>query len=81
MMPEMDGFQLVAALRERSEWRRIPVIVITALNLTTADREKLNSGVEGILSKSAFDPIQLVQCVRQAVNSARGKAAVPEATS
>ena len=52
MMPEMDGFQLLSALREHTEWRRIPVIVITSLDLTAADRERLNSGVEAILSKT-----------------------------
>ena len=81
MMPEMDGFQLVTALRERPEWRRIPVIVITALDLTAADRKRLNSGVEGILLKNSFDPAQLVQFVRQAVANARRKNRVTEVTS
>jgi adenylate cyclase len=73
MMPEMDGFQLITALRERPDWRRIPVIVITALDLTAADRARLNSGVEGILLKNSFDPAHLVQTVRQAVANARRK--------
>ena len=73
MMPEMDGFQLVTALRERPEWRRIPVIVITALDLTVADRQRLNSAVECIMMKSSFDPAQIVQSVRRAVANARHK--------
>ena len=73
MMPEMDGFQLVTALRERPEWRRIPVIVITALDLTVADRQRLNSAVEGIMMKSSFDPAQIVRSVRRAVANARRK--------
>ena len=80
MMPEMDGFQLITALRDRPEWRRIPVIVITALDLTAADRARLNSGVEGILLKNSFDPGQLVQTVRQAVANARRKEQVAEIT-
>ena len=79
MMPEMDGFQLVTALRERPDWRRIPVIVITALDLTAADHKRLNSGVEGILLKNSFEPAQLVQSVRQAVANARSR--VSEVTS
>jgi signal transduction histidine kinase/CheY-like chemotaxis protein len=71
MMPEMDGFELIAALRKRDDWRHIPVIVITALDLTAADRARLNSGVEGILLKNSFDPAHLVQTVRQAVANAR----------
>jgi CheY-like chemotaxis protein len=34
MMPEMDGFQLVAALQQHPQWRRIPVVVVTALDLS-----------------------------------------------
>ena len=81
MMPEMDGFELVTVLRERPEWRGIPVIVITAFDLTAADRKRLNSGVEGILLKNSFDPAQLVQSVRQAVANARRKNKVSEASS
>jgi signal transduction histidine kinase/CheY-like chemotaxis protein len=81
MMPEMDGFQLITALRETPPWRRIPIIVITALDLTPEDRKRLNSGVEGILLKNSFDPVHLVQTVRQAVANARRKNQVPETTS
>jgi CheY-like chemotaxis protein len=80
MMPEMNGFELLAALRKRPEWRSIPVIVITALDLSAADRERLNSGVKAILSKDSFDPAQLVQCVRQAVAEQR-KDQPPETAS
>ena len=81
MMPEMDGFQLLTALRERADWRGIPVIVITALDLTAADRKRLNSGVEGILLKSSFEPAQLLRSVRQAVAGARRRNPIPQVTS
>ena len=51
MMPEMDGFEFVDALRLRSDWRDIPVLVITAKDLTDDDRRRLNGGVEHILQK------------------------------
>jgi signal transduction histidine kinase/DNA-binding response OmpR family regulator/HAMP domain-containing protein len=51
MMPEMDGFEFVDALRRRSDWRDIPVLVITAKDLTDNDRRRLNGGVEHILQK------------------------------
>ena len=44
MMPEMDGFEVVAALQKDAGWRDIPVIVITSLDLNAKDRERLNSG-------------------------------------
>jgi CheY-like chemotaxis protein len=38
MMPEMDGFEFLDPLATRVEWREIPVVVITAKQLTTAER-------------------------------------------
>ena len=81
MMPEMDGFQLVAALQERPAWRDIPVIVITSLDLTAADRARLNSGVEAILLKDTFDTAQLVATVRAHVAKARRSQKVSEGVS
>jgi CheY-like chemotaxis protein len=60
MMPEMDGFELVAALQANAAWRAIPVVVVTALDLTAEDRRRLNGGVEQILSKQAFPPAELM---------------------
>jgi adenylate cyclase len=71
MMPEMDGFQFIAVLQARPLWQNIPVIVITAFDLTAADRARLNSGVESILLKDSFDPAQLVEIVRRLVTKAR----------
>ena len=65
MMPEMDGFQIVAALQEEPLWRDVPVIVITARDLSAKDRERLNSGVHSVLLKNAFRPDELVERIRQ----------------
>jgi PAS domain S-box-containing protein len=51
MMPEMDGFEFLEALRLEPAWRAIPVIVITAKVLTDADRKRLNGGVDAIVQK------------------------------
>jgi adenylate cyclase len=81
MMPEMDGFQFVAALQEQPAWSRIPVIVITARDLSAEDRKRLNSGVELILLKESFNPSDLVDRVRQLVEKRPQPQAVPEAAS
>jgi CheY-like chemotaxis protein len=60
MMPEMDGFELVAALQAKAAWREIPVVVVTALDLTAEDRRRLSGGVEQILSKHAFPLAELM---------------------
>ncbi len=67
MMPEMDGFQLAAILHKDAAWRDIPVIVVTSMDLTAADRARLNSGVESVLVKETFQPVDLVERIRRAV--------------
>jgi signal transduction histidine kinase/CheY-like chemotaxis protein len=68
MMPEMDGFQVVAALQKEAAWRDIPVIVITSLDLDAKDRERLNSGVRSVLVKDSFRPVDLVERIRRLVH-------------
>jgi CheY-like chemotaxis protein len=67
MMPEMDGFEVVAALQNEERWRDVPVIVITSLELDPKDRERLNSGVQTVLVKDSFRPADLVERIRRVV--------------
>src|SRR5947209_8261677 len=67
MMPEMDGFAVVAALQKEANWRDIPVIVITSLDLDAKDRERLNAGVQFVLVKERFRPADLVERIRRLV--------------
>jgi len=69
MMPEMDGFEFVAELRRDEGWRAIPVVVITARDLSRDDRERLNGHVEKILQKGTYDRDQLLAEVRELVAS------------
>ena len=69
MMPEMDGFEVVAALQGDKDWRDIPVIVITSLDLNAKDRERLNAGVQSVLVKDKFRPEDLVERIRHLVQS------------
>jgi adenylate cyclase len=81
MMPEMDGFQLVGELQKHPEWRRIPVLVVTARDLTAEDRVRLNSGIETVLTKDTFNPSHLIERVRQVVSKQRQPDKVPEVAS
>jgi signal transduction histidine kinase/CheY-like chemotaxis protein/ligand-binding sensor domain-containing protein len=65
MMPEMDGFTFMQELRRRPDCARVPVIVITAKDLTDEDRRRLNGEVARILGKDTTDREQLVAEVRQ----------------
>jgi signal transduction histidine kinase/DNA-binding response OmpR family regulator len=73
MMPEMDGFEFVNALRAREAWRQIPVVIITAKDLTAVDHERLNGSVVQILQKGAYDQEQLLADVRALVTASIGR--------
>jgi CheY-like chemotaxis protein len=65
MMPEMDGFQFMARLRQEEQYRAIPVVVVTAKNLTSEEREYLNSEVEKVLQKGHYSQAELLAEVRR----------------
>jgi signal transduction histidine kinase/DNA-binding response OmpR family regulator len=71
MMPEMDGFEFLEALRQRSDGKQVPVIVITAKDLTPEDHRRLNGGVERIIQKGALGQDQLLEMVRSVVQNCR----------
>jgi CheY-like chemotaxis protein len=81
MMPEMDGFAVVAALQKEPRWRDIPVVVVTARDLDTADRERLNSGVQSVLVKETFRPVELVERIRRLARSKSEAGSEMEAAS
>lgn len=65
MMPEMDGFEVINRINHHEQWQKIPVIVITAKDLTEIDRQNLNGYVEGIMQKGSYDRQDLLKQVRQ----------------
>ena len=76
MMPEMDGFEFMDELRRRPAWQDIPVVVITAKDLTEEDRDRLNGGVERIIQKSDRDEMlrqlsrEISKCVKRRTTGA-----------
>jgi PAS domain S-box-containing protein len=64
MMPVMDGCQFAAELRKNPAWRTLPVIVITARDLTPAEREALNGDVQCVFRKGAFGREELLREIR-----------------
>ena len=67
MMPEMDGFEFVAELHRHAAWRTIPIIVVTAKDVTTEDRLRLRGHVEKILQKGAYSRTELLAVIRDLV--------------
>ena len=56
MMPEVSGFDVVEALKEQPDTARIPILVVTAKQVTAEDRAKLNGYVTTIMEKAGFRP-------------------------
>ena len=67
MMPVMNGFDFIRELRKNKEWRDIPVVILTAKDLTVEDRQQLKGNVEQILQKGDYNRDQLLSEVRELV--------------
>lgn len=65
MMPEVDGFGFVEGLRERPEWSKVPVVVVTAKDLTSEDFARLNGTVTAVLQKGRYHDADILQLVRR----------------
>jgi signal transduction histidine kinase/CheY-like chemotaxis protein len=67
MMPEMDGFEVITHLRENETWRSIPVVVITAKDMTAEDQLRLQGNVRKVFRKASFSRDELVEEIRAAM--------------
>jgi CheY-like chemotaxis protein len=68
-MPEMNGFELLFRMKENSDWRGIPVVVLTAKELTDSEIEMLRSETVGLFQKGEEWKAQLLVDLRHAVNT------------
>jgi GAF domain-containing protein/DNA-binding response OmpR family regulator len=74
MMPEMDGFDFVAAVQANPAWRALPIVVITAKDLAPEDHERLNGYVTRVLQKGALSRDTLLGEVRDLVAASASRA-------
>ena len=68
MMPEVNGFDVVAALNEHPDTARIPILVVTAKLITAEDRTKLSRSVTTVMEKAGPDPDSFRAEVRRAMS-------------
>ena len=61
MMPEMDGFEFLVKMRQRPEWHDIPVLVVTAKDLSAEEHKRLNGDVERVMQKNASELNELLR--------------------
>ncbi|GEM_PF-915232 len=64
MMPEMDGFEFIVHLRQHKTQSQIPVVVLTAKDITTEDRTWLSHQVNNIFQKGAYSREELLAELR-----------------
>jgi len=69
LMPDMDGFEFLDALRRTDGCPAIPIIVLTAKDLTPADRDSLNGSVAKVLDKSVCNREHLLGAVREQIKA------------
>jgi len=67
MMPDVDGFAVLEMLKGNKATRSIPVVVVTAKELSLVDQERLNQRVQALLQKGLFDQQQLLVDVSTAL--------------
>jgi signal transduction histidine kinase/DNA-binding response OmpR family regulator len=75
MMPVMDGFEFVMEMRKVEAWRDIPIVVVTAKDITDEDRRRLDGGVVGLIEKGGLDRESLLTQLLEEVTAAGGKQA------
>jgi len=67
MMPEMDGFEFLDTFNSRADWRHVPVVVITAKQLTAAERALLSGRARSVIRKGASIDRDIAEAIRKAV--------------
>ena len=77
MMPGMSGFEMVARLRAQPELAHIPIMIVSAKELTADDILTLNGHVQRFVAKGSIEPEGLTNAVRQLLghNKSQGAAA------
>jgi threonine synthase len=67
MMPEIDGFGVLDALKSNPQTNTIPVIVVTAKELTAAEKARLQGQIHSLMQKGEFMNDELIDEVRALV--------------
>jgi CheY-like chemotaxis protein len=63
MMPEVDGFAVVSAIRADPATAEIPILIYTAKNITVADRQRLQSSIQAIIRKGDLSKEQFLDLI------------------
>ncbi len=67
MMPDFDGFKIIDAIKADEDTSHIPIIVLTAKELTVQERERLSGQIDSLLQKGSFMDEDLLQSIVNAL--------------
>ena len=76
MMPGMSGFEIAETLRMREATSRIPIVVLTAKELTAEERERLRHWVSGMVIKGSAAGTRLIRAIRSLEASSNPRSSV-----
>jgi len=72
LMPEVNGFEVVEALKRDAATAAIPIVIVTSKQVTAEDRARLNGDVMKVIDKSDLNHSRFISEVRRAMNG-KGK--------
>jgi signal transduction histidine kinase/CheY-like chemotaxis protein len=72
MMPDVTGFDVVEELRANKDTRETPIMILTAMNLTEADKRQLNGRVSDILSRGRVGGTDIIELLKRVVADQNG---------
>jgi CheY-like chemotaxis protein len=78
MMPEVDGFAVLQAMRDREITRDVPVVVLTAQILSGDDMARLQRGVAAVLGKGLFTTAEVLEQVEIALARSKRLGSEPQ---
>lgn len=58
MMPQVDGFDVVEAIRGRSDWKDVPILIVTAKDVSEEERQRLKGRIQALVAKQMLTPEQ-----------------------
>ena len=77
LMPDMDGFEVVEALRADLDTKSVPVVILTSKSMTQQDKERLQGRITYVARKTEFDLSGLAGLLRWASTSHQSPASEP----
>jgi CheY-like chemotaxis protein len=71
MMPVMDGFEFVMEMRKLDSSSDIPIVVVTAMDITEKERKRLNGDVVGLIERGGLDRDAMLTQLRDQLAGAK----------